>query len=448
MANIQDSLLPVLYSTGEPAIARHALHMSRFISQIRPALRNVTTLCITTTQATLCAAISSFTGSRILAVWAVLLLIAYISPKLMWLVLILVWGPRLAEAFGVRSPYINHHDAVLNKGVTSLIDTTLSPVSTVLAYLIGLTGLGPKLPCRQLGPIEGMDVVSATCSILTACPRLIVFSQTCSMSAEVWAAMPCSVSVCLTGGVSLLASGSNFSIPPTWPQHVSLLELAFFTTSLSLRGFCVVLAAAPCLHSVKACAGILEISTTWTVGDIPEHLIADLILINKRLQAGLNVVNVLNIEGGKYPGLIRLTFVFHLGESQVFSFMTAAMPPLPCLVDLDFHCNDTRIDMLQLTRMCRGMQDLKLSDTALDREDLLTLGCCPELNFLRLENCRGVTCAGVAAMCASSNSLMGVFCLRCKDMNAADGRGMGRQGWGGKALVVVRAGGWGEMWYN
>lgn len=440
------------------AIDQNWCDLSHFIAQTRLALRSVTNLTISDTYVPLCVRPPTRRPAQVLALVTMMLPVAHVCPQLFWLLLPLVWGPGLLRAMGFNSPLLNLHEELLVKVANGyLIAAEYSQLPTLFSSIARLSPRDQqqtphRRPRSQMGSdtLTAHTLASATCTALNACPRLQIFSQDCAMSAEVWAALPCNVTCCTTGGICQLVPSSDSCPPPTWPLRASLLTLAIYASSVPLQGLSVILAASPSLILVMGFDEKLSVSSNWTADGPTDHLVGDLTRLNDRGQAGLEVIKALEIDiGGKIRCVYcRLILEFHFAENLVSSFIVAGLPPLPYLTRLAFYCHGVKIDMLQLSRVFPNLETLQLWDMHLDGVNLLHLGACKKLDMLMLTTCRGVSCAGVAALCVLSPMLRDVCCIGCKDMSAAEGQGMGREGWGGTVEVCVQQCGLDETWTN
>lgn len=358
-------------------------------------------------------------------------------------------GPGILHIFGLNSPTLNEIKSSLVHVACILTNSLLLKFTCLLPDLARLSALTkPKVRLTEPIPMERRDVTSATCSVLNACPRLLSFAQPCTMTAEVWASLPHSVTLCCMGGICPLMWSSHSSPSPIWPQKLNVRKMLINAPSVSLRGLSTLLAAAPSLAFILAGQGTLSVSAEWTPYDIPEHLWAELNVVNDRLRAGLLIY--VPDESRKFvPVSSKLCFVFHVRETTaVPPIFSATTMPLLALTHIVFNCNNTRTDILQLTRVFPRLIELKLADTILNESDLHTLSLCTSLTDLVLEACCGVTCALAAALCASSTSLLRLSCDKCKDMSAASGHWRGRGEWGGNVQVTVTKGGQDGSWCN
>lgn len=435
---------------GKQASAKQLSQLSHLITQIHPALSNLKRLHIVTPKPIL----ASCSQPESIATRMFLLPLSYLFPLRKWLLSALLHGPRVLQVIGCNFPHLDVLQAITTRIVSTILIRPVDVLCKLFLSLVCRTAQTSTLPqiCQptSLGGTETQIVhtyESVVCSILHACPRLTSFVHRCTMSSEVWAALPSGLQACITE--SIFDSSSYSTALPIWPQKSSVICMAMRGESSSLRGLSILLAAAPCLKCLIFYQGMLRVPT-WTVGDLSEYIIADLSLVNDRMQAGLEMYTTKYDDSNEefMHSSMEMCFEFHLVADHASYFMTAGMQPLAFLAHMVVYCHNMKVDVLQLTRSFPGLRILKLSDTLLDGKNLLTLGSCTNLVMLWLEGCSGVTCAGAAAMCASSCALELLDCQKCRDINAAEGLWRGRDGWGRSVRVFVRECGLDEEWTN
>lgn len=365
-----------------------------------------------------------------------LLPIAYSCPKLTYLFLPLGVGPELLQAFGSSSPHLTTFLTILD----ALAIDTLLQLSTLLPHLTSLTALRDTA-CRQVGTWEKSEV--AICTALSACPKLQFFDLHNTMSASVWSALPHSLTSCVfstTPCGCLPVSASTVLRIPMWPVHVNLRSLEIVQSYLSLSELSLMLLAAPSLTTI-----VSRDRTLFVTADGPAD---QLCLFSARLEAGLRIFMRDDTNGRILLIPSRMCVCLHLGDNPASSVMTASMQPLPGLTHIILLCHNVKADLSQLTRVFPCVREFKLSHATLDEVDLQILGSCSVLETLTLDACSGVTCAGLAGVCAASSTLKLVSCFQCRDMSAADGQSMGRERWGGLVTVHVGQGGHDGSWQN
>lgn len=305
-----------------------------------------------------------------------------------------------------------------------------------------------KIQALHRGTVAGTVMVSGICSALQACPRLLSLWLFCAITEEIWVTLPSSVTEIYIYGICTTVSRLHALAPPVWPQHSNLTTLGIFPVSLSLRELSILLAAAPHVRNLVLLRDTVNVSTSLTSDDLTDHFIDELTLLNNRILAGLQItsLNEKDETATRVRSTIRL--IFDLGINDASSFLSASMQPLLGFAHVVFFCHSVKIDMVQVTRVFNSMRGINLTHTKLDGGGLLALGCCPSLMIVQLRCCTGVTCADVAALCAASALLREVHCKICKDMEAADGREKGRNGWGRGVQVSVSLCGRVEFWNN
>lgn len=389
-----------------------------------PALSSITTLRISMSDS---AALASRGPEAIAASTALLLPFANACPKLARLELPGGVGPELLQAFGSICPHLSSFVATL----PALATSTLTQLSVLMPHLTSLTNSWDSK--QVLGTRELNASASATCTALNACPRLLHFSHPYPMTATVWAALPHSLTSCNVAEIHQGSSSGLFdepNDPPRWPhQHTGLRTLEISSSSeYSLQELSLLLAAAPFLAMMVVDTQTLPVSTRKRDG-----LADNLINVNRSLEAGLQIVT--RDANGRLTAC-KLWIHVRLRDIQKF-IEPAILQPLSGLTHMHIPCRYVKADLCQLTYMFPRLKELELEETRLEERDLVALGSCTNLTDLVLKECRGLTCASVAAMCAASSSLRRLSCLNCRYMTAADGQEITREGVSGMVQMIV-----------
>lgn len=372
---------------------------------------------------------------------ALLLPLAHACPKLVELHLPGAVGPDLLRTFGSLCPNLSCLHATLEL----LPQDTLSQLSTLLPCLTSLTALQKTYPGH---PWEPNASVAATCIALKACTKLLSFDQTpCAMSEKVWAALPESLASCTTAGVTIdrhSVPEVGMFLPHGWSlQHMHLRTLKISLANLSLQGLSILLSGSPSLASIVVDTHMMCFSNAFA-----DHLEDELSVFSTRLLNGLQILT-LDEHHNLTPSKVCLQL--NLSDPQVCSLLTAGKPPsLAGMTQLEFCCHKHpyRVNLLQLPRVFPCMRELKISDTEMNGADLLIVGSCPDLTDLILQECGGVTCVGLAAMCDVSHSLKRLSCYKCDGISTAEGQAMQQEEWGGTVHVYVAAVRLQLMWPN